>query len=108
MAFFSWVFGDSDIHHMYNRIRAQYGLNRFEDLPAEHFEEVVLMVENTKKINKKLLDILTECRNEYIKNHIDAGAPWTADLKRKWRKKINTALSEKPNWLEIQRRITDD
>lgn len=104
-AFAGWIFSCQEEQTLFNRIRAQYSLSRFEDLPADKVNEVLSMVAGVRAMNIEFLTAALEIKRQYLTEYVAAGAPWTPNLKRKWRKIIGTQLPDRPNWLEVQRRV---
>ncbi len=103
--FTAWCWSSENTQYIYNRIRAQYNLDRVEDLPADRFEEVMAMVGQIGEMNSRAISVLCDLRDEYLQQYVGAGAPWTPGLKRKWRQKVGTRFPDKPDWLEIQRTL---
>lgn len=105
-AFLGWCYGGSENQALYNRIRAENNISRFEDLPEDRVEPVKSLIKQVKEMNQEFLNLLIEIKRHYLTEYVGAGAPWTPDLKRKWRKKFDEALPERPNWLEVQKKLT--
>jgi len=103
--FNSWAFTEGNTQHAYNRIRCQFNLNRYEDLPADQFNNVLGMIKDMESKNYKLMGLFIELRQQYLQDYIESGAPWTPALKTKWKKIIQERLPERPNWVEMQKRV---
>lgn len=105
-AFASWCFNGADAQTLFNRIRAQYSISRFEDLPEDQTEAVKVLISEVKAMNLQFLDLMHDMKQSYLKEYVGASAPWTPDLKRKWREKFQEELPARPNWQEVQKQIS--
>lgn len=104
-AFGGWMFTGQEEQAFYNRVRAQYSLSKFEDLPSDKFEEVMELVSDVRRMNMEFVGAACEVKRHYLSEYVAAGAPWTPDLKRKWKQLVGTSLPDRPNWLEVQQRL---
>ncbi|MCK7579298.1 MAG: KilA-N domain-containing protein [Chromatiales bacterium] len=100
-----WVFTSEHSQHAYNALRVIFHLEHIADLPATDFERAIFVVKQIRAMNWQFLRWVCEVREEYLREYVMAGGPWTPWLKREWKKRMQTALPERPNWLEIQRQL---
>lgn len=104
-AFTGWCFTGSENQALYNRIRAENNISKFEDLPADRVESVLATVKQVRKMNHEFLSAMIEIKKQYLSQFVGAGAPWTPDLKRKWLKKFGERVPEPPNWVDVQQKL---
>jgi prophage antirepressor-like protein len=105
-AFAGWVFSRDESQKLLNRIRAENNIEQIEDLPADRLLPVLELIEVAKKTNLQFNGLMVDLKNWYLKEYIGAGAPWTPSLKRKLRERFGEELPERPNWREIESRLS--
>jgi len=101
-AFCGWIFNGNRTQHGYNFLRGVFSLKDIDDLPADNLPVAMTLIDELKEKNWKLLLMVNELLEEFVQEYIEAGAPWTPDLKRKWRKRIKKALPDRPDWQAIK------
>ncbi len=100
-AFSGWCFTDGCRHHGYNALRVLFSLQNVEDLPADDFQKALDAIDVMKNNNDRFLSAIVDIRDDYMKNYLFSDVPWTPDLKRKWKKLMDSKLPERPDWMRI-------
>lgn len=100
-----WAFEETAAGHVYNRLRVTFRLKRIEDLPAADFERAQAIVRQVGEMNMDFLGWLSDIKREYLRDYVEAGAPWTPHVQRTLKTKLRERLGPRPDWQEIQRRL---
>lgn len=88
---------------LHNLLRTRFSLRRIEDLPAEHFGEVMEIVESRRQAVSDYLRLVIEMRGRFYKDVIGEGEMWTPWLARQ----IGGThkLPRQPDWSAIAREV---
>lgn len=100
-----WVFNTQDQQQIYNVLHVLLNIRHITDLPASEFDRAMALVAVISEQNHAFLVLVSDLRRDYLKNHLQAGIPWTNHLVREWKKRFKTALPARPDWIEIQRQL---
>lgn len=93
---------DSAKRAVCNRLRVRFNLRDVEELPAEHFDEAMAMLEEMYRQTHAFQHAVRELGDAFIKDVLNDGEPWTPFIKRK----IGAvALGSRPDWRKIARQI---
>jgi len=101
-AYGTYIFTESDRQWAMNRIRIQYNIQNINQLPQQHFEEVMdwIQTELTQQTNQ-LFDLLTQLKEKFNKEVINNNAPWTAQIIKKYKQQTQQQLPQTINWQEL-------
>lgn len=91
---------------LYNRIRVKYSLRRIEDLPAEHFPEVMDMISAQMPKVMELLQLVSNLKRSFYSDVIGNGEPWTPWIARHIGGKHK--LPRDPDWPQLARLLLEE
>jgi len=103
-----WVLDGKGTQPLHNCLRVVFSIERIDDLPAKDFDKAIEIIEEAGKKNMLFLGLMSELKAEFIQVHIRQNAPWTSDLKNKYKKLISKTFPSRPNWQQLQNEIESE
>jgi len=100
-----WVLGGKGTQPLHNCLRVVFSIERIDDLPVKDFDKAIEIIEEAGKKNMLFLKLMSELKSEFIQAHINQNAPWTSDLKNKYKKLISKTFPSRPDWQQIKNEI---
>jgi len=100
-----WVLGGKGTQPLHNCLRVVFSIERIDDLPAKDFDKAIEIIEESGKKNMLFLGLMSELKAEFIQVYIRQNAPWTSDLKNKYKKLISKTFPSRPDWQQLQNEI---
>ena len=102
---YHWMFNPQATQHVYNRLRVDHHIKHIADLPAADFERALARVAEIASMNGAFASWIDEAKQAFLMEYVEAGAPWTLWLDRKWKAQMEAALPARPDWLDVQKKL---
>lgn len=91
--------------HIYNKLRVTFCVQRLEDIPQQHYEEALSLIEQAREELWDFNGFIQDLQKLFAINILKNGDPWTPNTKTKWRKNLAKQLPERPDWRALAREI---
>lgn len=104
-ALIGWMFGNQSFQHVHNRLRAEFNITKLADLPAADYDKAAAILAEIHEDSAIFHGMVSQLRGWFLTERVEARAPWTPHILRAWKKKIGEKITDRPNWIEMQRRL---
>lgn len=92
----------SAVFELQNTLRFHFDIENIANIPEERYQEAVDLVDTwEKRTFNEFMPLLKELQTEWIHHHLCRAAPFTAYLKKTWKKKFKALLPRPLNWKQI-------
>lgn len=102
-----WLWSESTQQHIHNKIRVLTNVHRLDTIPADQFDDMMTGLDDLNASMQLFMELMIEMRETFKQQIIIDGAPWTPDIKRKWKKQYTESLPERPDWVAIQQKMNE-
>lgn len=103
-AMVGWCYQQSDADQLMNGIRVKYNIQSLQQLPADKFDEAMILVDRAKQAASQCLAGIAEVKDYLIREVVLGGAPYTPVLVRQYKKQFGE-LPAVINWAQMQQRL---
>ena len=86
-------------------MRVKFSLRRIEDMRDSQFDDALAEIHQLEENLKAYFRFRREQSQFVTQEIISAGTPWTADIARKWKARLQEMVPERPDWLEMKRQL---
>lgn len=98
--------GDSGRQWTYNRLRVKLNLRRMEEMRVDQFPAALAELEQLEKDLWEYVKHRSELHTYLCRKIIGAGIPWTSNLAKKWKAKMERkVLPIRPDWLLMREKL---
>lgn len=99
-----WVFAYSQgaPQHLNNRLRATFRISHIEALPKADFERALAIVAQVEASNSAFLTWISDIKKTFLREYVQAGAPWTPQTALRWTKAMGQELPPRPDWAAMR------
>ncbi len=102
-----WALGDGGSQWVYNHLRVVFGVARWNDIPTEHYQDVLNLLADKEITCCQFLEFMSDVRNWFEREALGGGAPWTPAIQRKLSQELGrrVILPPKVNWLQLAEKV---
>lgn len=93
--------------HIYNKLQVIFCVQRVEDIPAQHREQVFNYIKQVRIELVEFRCFSIELHKLFASHILRGRDPWVYSVKAKWHKKATEELPNRPDWNILAKEISN-